>query len=274
MGGGVNPPVVTLVEPEDPEVSDLIGAERMFTASCDQSATLTFYLDGDLVYTSSPGVQQASYTFPSAPLGLHVVRVVAVNENGTGENYWNWNVYQYGDCHVPAGAYLDFFIGHYRCGLSDCEGGSGSWNNAVCLPNAVMRYARAGKSTPYIDILAGCYWMKKIGCPEHCYVEQIFNLDIYSVAIVNGSLVPSFGHAVGAEYLGGDMNTFSSWRFFQYDNLNITPGDWQMPYGSEWQDTKVKIFEVIGIPDCGHYNHSQYPVVTFMIDENGNVTLG
>jgi len=92
MGGGVNPPVVTLVEPEDPDVDDPVGAERTFTAECDQPVTLACYLNGDPVHTSDPGVHEVSYTFESAPLGHHMVRVVAANENGTGENYWNWNV--------------------------------------------------------------------------------------------------------------------------------------------------------------------------------------
>mgnify|MGYP000942317220 CR=1 FL=1 len=47
MGGGVNPPVVTLVEPEDPDIGDPVGAERMFTAECDQPATMRVYLDSD-----------------------------------------------------------------------------------------------------------------------------------------------------------------------------------------------------------------------------------
>ncbi|QYZ80078.1 hypothetical protein E2N92_11895 [Methanofollis formosanus] len=92
MGSVVYPPVVTRVSPADPDVGDPVGAERTFTASCDQPATLTFYLDRELVHTSGSGVQQASYTFQSAPLGEHTVRVVAANENGSGENYWNWDV--------------------------------------------------------------------------------------------------------------------------------------------------------------------------------------
>jgi len=92
MGGGGNPPVVTLIEPEDPDIGDPVGAERPFTAECDQPATMRVCLDGTLVHTSDPDVQEVSYTFESAPLGEHMVRVVAANENGTGENYWTWNV--------------------------------------------------------------------------------------------------------------------------------------------------------------------------------------
>ncbi len=106
----------------------------MFTAECDQQATLTVYLDDDPdpVYQSDPGVQEVSYTFESAPLGQHMVRVVAANENGTGENYWNWNVYQYADCHVLSGGpYLDFFIRHYRCGSSGCAGGARGGSGAM-----------------------------------------------------------------------------------------------------------------------------------------------
>ncbi|WP_221056929.1 hypothetical protein [Methanoculleus chikugoensis] len=92
MGGGGNPPVVTLVEPEDLDIGDPVGAERPFTASCDQPATLTVYLDDEPVHQSDPDVQEMSYTFESAPLGEHMVRVVAANANGSGENYWTWNV--------------------------------------------------------------------------------------------------------------------------------------------------------------------------------------
>ena len=92
MGGGGNPPVVTLVEPEDFDVGDPVGVERMFTAECDQPATMKVYLDGNLVHTSDLDIQEVFYTFKSAPLGQHMVRVVAANANGTGENYWTWSV--------------------------------------------------------------------------------------------------------------------------------------------------------------------------------------
>lgn len=135
-----------------------------------------------------------------------------------------------------------------------------------------MRYAHAGRSGDYADILSSCYWMARLGCPEHCYVEEIAGLDIYIVAITNGSLSPSFGHAICAEYLGGGYNVFNNWKFFQYENTNIRPGDWQMPYELGRQDTKVQIKKVTGILDCAHYVGDL--IVTFLIDEYGNVTVG
>ena len=45
------------------------------------------------MHMSDPDVQEVSYTFESAPLGQHRVRVTAANANGTGENYWNWSVF-------------------------------------------------------------------------------------------------------------------------------------------------------------------------------------
>ncbi|WP_292410304.1 MULTISPECIES: hypothetical protein [unclassified Methanoculleus] len=91
-GGGGNPPVVRLVEPAGPGIGDPVGAARTFTASCTQSATMRVYLNGNLVHTSAPSVQQVAYTFPSGALGQHMVRVTATNARGSGENYWTWNV--------------------------------------------------------------------------------------------------------------------------------------------------------------------------------------
>ncbi|WP_305066325.1 hypothetical protein [Methanoculleus sp.] len=152
MGGGGNPPVVTLIEPEDPDVGDPVGAERMFTAECDQPATLTFYLNGDPVHTSDPGVQQASYTFPSAPLGQHMVRVVAANENGTGENYWTWNVF---DADTPIGS---------------CGPAQEVKPNAVAKLNSAELYQRSN-GTRYVTVgwyVGGCYAYSKEFTATRC----------------------------------------------------------------------------------------------------------
>ena len=69
MEGGVSPPVVMQVEPEDPDIGDPVGAARPFTASCDQPATMRVYLNGTLPHTSDPDVWEGSYTFPGAPPG-------------------------------------------------------------------------------------------------------------------------------------------------------------------------------------------------------------
>ena len=46
-----------------------------------------------------------------------------------------------GDCHSVSGAYIDFYIGCWRSGASDCGGGSGSWNapSGPCMYNVAMR---------------------------------------------------------------------------------------------------------------------------------------
>ena len=58
-----------------------------------------------------------------------------------------------GDCHSVSGAYIDFYIRCWRSGQSDCEGGAGSWETAVCMHNVVMRFARAGESSRFYDVL-------------------------------------------------------------------------------------------------------------------------
>ncbi len=183
-----------------------------------------------------------------------------------GACWGNW-----ANCHAPSSPYLEAFgqIMNYRCGLSDCEGGSGSWyTNAVCLENAVIRYARAGQSEQFSDVLSGCYWREKAGCPEHCYVEEIFDLDVYIGRVTNHQT--GFWHAICAQYLGGDVRIITNWRFFQYDNTNIQPGNWQIPPGVEAEFTKLEILEVTGISDCGHYEAEHYSIAIFMIDPQGN----
>ena len=79
--------------PEDPDVGDpyVYGAERIFTVSVNQVATLKFYLDGTLVKTF-PNVTEASQPIQIPLLGVHTVRVTATNARGSGENYWTWSV--------------------------------------------------------------------------------------------------------------------------------------------------------------------------------------
>jgi len=185
---------------------------------------------------------------------------------GGWSNWGNWI-----DCHVPSSPYLEAFgqIMSYRGGLSDCEGGSGSWNSAVCLQNAVMRFARAGRSSQFSNVLSACYWREKYGCPEHCYVEEIFDLDVYIGRVTNHQL--SWFHAVCAQYLGGDVRIITNWRFFQYDNSNIPPGsNYQIPAGVTAEKTILEILEVRDIPDCGHYIETPTPTAVYEIDQQGN----
>ena len=194
--------------------------------------------------------------------------------------YWgewkNWNNWQdcpvEGECHSVSGAYIDFCIYCKRSGQSDCEGGTGSWrdiSNAPCQYNAIMRFARAGESSGFYDVLSKCYWQEHSGCGEHCYMEDYgWNKPIYHATVVNNSLTPSFGHSICAEHLGGDMTEFNNWKFFQYDNLNIQPPDpGQMPCGTPTENTKVKIKEITSIGSCGGSVLGDLKVI-FEIDVN------
>lgn len=182
-----------------------------------------------------------------------------------GGGWGNW-----ADCHVPSSPYIEQFdqIMNYRCGDPDCEGGSGSWSNAVCLQNAVIRYARAGRSSQFSDVLSGCYWREKVGCPEHCYIEEIFDLDVYIGKVTNRQL--SWFHAICALYKGGDVRIITNWQFFQYNNTDIPPGrNYQIPAGDPAEDTVLEIFQVTGIPDCSHYDRGSIPVAAFRINSQG-----
>lgn len=67
------------------------------------------------------------------------------------------------------------------------------------------------------------------------------------------------------------MTNFNNWKFFQYDNLDIEPDDWQMPCGTDEENTIVRIREFGSIGGCGGSVGGDY-VACFEIDENCNVS--
>jgi hypothetical protein len=87
-----NPPVVTLITPPYQQISDLINTTRQFDVSIDQPVEVIVYLDDTQVTTSAFGIQAFSFLLTAASPGSHIVRVVAINSNGIGENYWIWTV--------------------------------------------------------------------------------------------------------------------------------------------------------------------------------------
>jgi len=100
--------------------------------------------------------------------------------------------------------------------------------------------------------------------------EYGWNKPIYHAAVTNNSI--PFGHSICAEHLGGDMRNFNNWKFFQYDNLNIQPGDPNhMPCGTDEENTTVSIKKITSIERCGCRIGGD-PVVTFEIDKDCNVT--
>ena len=133
-----------------------------------------------------------------------------------------------------------------------------------------MRFARAGESSGFYDVLSKCYWKEHGGCSEHCYMEEYgWDKPIYIAHVMNNSI--PWGHAICAEHLGGDMTNFNNWKFFQYDDLDIQPDDWDMPCGTAEENTAVRIKRITSIGSCGGSVGSDLKVI-FEIDVNCNVT--
>jgi len=66
------------------------------------------------------------------------------------------------------------------------------------------------------------------------------------------------------------VKDFNNWRFFQHDNLDIKPGDWQMPCGTDVERTKVYITRADNIPNCHGPIYGER-VACFEIDKNCNL---
>ena len=143
----------------------------------------------------------------------------------------------------------------------DCLGcGAGRQRTGLCAHNAVVRWAMFN-GNPSFPILSSCYYRSKPDVEWNCFLYAApYNLPAYIVSLDNP------WHAVVAIQIGEDVREFSSWRFFQYDNNDILPGDWQMQ-----KNCNVRI----NVPDhieCGGY-WTVLRIVEFYIDENGVVSV-
>ncbi len=88
-------------------------------------------------------------------------------------------------------------------------------------------------------------------------------------------LAPQGGHVINAEYLLNNQKGMKEWKFSQYENSDIKPGDWQMPYGNASQKTVIEIHKVTNLSVVGGselvYDGEVFPA-EFFIDDKGNVT--
>ena len=159
-------------------------------------------------------------------------------------------------------------IEDYRSGQSNCAGGSGSWHDtAPCLQNAIIRWSGESQYAPnFDDEIEQCYWRWSSWFSESCYTEWDAGSQddpVYYAYIGNGDL--EFNHAVCAEYEGGGMSNFDNWRFFQYRDSNIEPGDSQMPCGTDTDDTYVLVQRT---NDVSCSNIDATTIYSWDIDEN------
>ncbi len=172
------------------------------------------------------------------------------------------------------GAYVEFVIENVSYPVCD----SGTWRRAVCLDNTAIRWALAGESTPYYSTLLPWMWKRSLSCPDpgHSYAVDIpYNKPIYFAGVSNPDRVMGNGelfyHSVAAEFKGSGNVSDSSWQdwlFFQYDNLNISPGDWQIPSGTSKCHTKVWVSFLTSFSQCGSPSGPVFR--TFYIDSNNN----
>ncbi|MGB2728638.1 MAG: hypothetical protein WBD09_09215 [Halobacteriota archaeon] len=171
---------------------------------------------------------------------------------------------------------LDVYNGRiedYSSGQSDCEGRTEDWNTAVCLHNTIIRWSGESEhAVDFWDSVSKCYWRWDPDHPtEWCYPEWADgrqDLDVHLVTIANNDI--PFGHSVCGEYKGGGMEDFDNWRFFQYNDGDINPGEWQMPCGTDNENTKVRVKSVFSI-SC-RSGGSEPVIAAWEMDKNCDVS--
>ena len=238
-----------------------------FTATVNKSAKITFYLGEEEVDSSTETTTSLPYTpKTAAAIGTHVVKATAISEDENEEDSktCSWTVIE---CKQPDDSpFLGFTVFRYRC----C---SGEWKDAVCTHNALINLARNSALSQWQDQLENCYWKQGDGCPEYPFITSSAptGKDLYYVSIESPQ--PGFvGHAVVGELIGDDPMVFENWEFSQYGDLDIKPGNPQMPYGYGSMSTTVTISQIIeiSVENC-EIKKEENVIVVFKIDNLGNV---
>ena len=129
---------------------------------------------------------------------------------------------------------LFFNIKNRRIGTSNCGGGTGTWEDAVCTDDALIRYFKFTSTSVVTrdDIgIDESYWKHPITDNEHCYVpDNCLGLPGHTIQCAH--FATGFFHAMCGIHVRQTTDDLNSWVIFQYTDIDIKPGDWQMPKGS------------------------------------------
>jgi parallel beta-helix repeat protein len=91
VGAGQPLVAITSFAPPSP-VTDIVGNWRTFNATINQTANVSWYLNGTLIFTNESVTEASCRLHAAAVAGEHNVSVVASNANGTALQTWLWEV--------------------------------------------------------------------------------------------------------------------------------------------------------------------------------------
>lgn len=195
-------------------------------------------------------------------------------------DYGDWADCPIPECCPSQGQDINFVIHHRVDGGSEMD--------SVCNENAIARWGWASKdNTLAYSALIRAEWKSRddANC-EDCWYSFMGQTNstrqLYIVSSIRN------GHAMVAEFRGGDYQVRTNWRFFQFEETNIQPQrcddlsnqclgppQVQMPWGYGNQVNTLSIWKVTGIVISGEwleYRHADIPVAEWTIDSWGDFT--
>lgn len=121
-------------------------------------------------------------------------------------------------------------FGCWAHGESDCAEDTPIWMDACCFHNALVRYLKFKSPlglTPHQETMDSCYYntYPDFGCyrPDRWY-------DLPGHWVTGSS--PNWGHFMMSVQVDLDISSMDSWIIFQYEDIDIKPGHWQIPFGT------------------------------------------
>jgi hypothetical protein len=134
-----------------------------------------------------------------------------------------------------------------RHGKANCEGGEGDVKSIVCVQNGVIRTLKFGKCSAGGD---SCYYRRYTDSEEFCYVPNIqYRLPCNIVSCIDYE--GEFCHSMCSIQVVNKIDSINNWIVFQYNDVDIKSGNWQMP--SHKYDLYLK-FSNINRISCGGYS--------------------
>jgi len=231
------------------------------TGNFTSNATASYFANATVLYTVPTTVDGVVGTQPIAMIAETGVRPCAVSCQGP-----------------PSGDYFAFTINSVKL-----EGHT-EWQNANCYDNEMIRWAKAGKSSSLKSNLTPNLWKENKDCTtEYSFaVDSPANKPVYLGAVYKNAVEDPdvWSHAVAAELLDTSLKPedtkWANWKFFQYDNLDITSGDWkkngdyQIPLGGASVKTKVQIKSNAGIINGSWTTETVH--IIFYVNSTGDVS--
>ncbi len=178
-------------------------------------------------------------------------------ENGTLKNIWsNLTITEKRNIGINLYNYLSSSVFYTHTITTTCNDiNCSSPQVGMCVQNALIKVLRFSISD---ESFSGCYYKNMHNEVKSYYYPDSYGLPAYPTQVVSAD--NNFYHSIGGLQIGDNVSDFNNWLFFQYNDADILPGEWNMPLPA------VVTIKHLCPGSCTGYGCGD--LITFSIDKN------